>query len=180
MNEPPPPAEELTTEPQGFPWGDGLIALGVLALGSYFVVGALNIRVLSSYARVGPRFFPFLVAGGLLLCGALLLVGALRGERAAPEGGEDVDVQARADWRAVLILSVALSADILLIERVGFILASTVLFWGAAFGFGSRHYLRDVLVGLMLSVVVYGVFTRLLDLNLPAGPLPLLTLFTRS
>ena len=178
MNETvPPPEGQAEVEPPetGFPWGDFAMALGVLALGSYFVVGALNIRVLSSYARVGPRFFPFLVAGGLLLCGALLLVGALRGQRAAPEGGEDVDVRARGDWRAVLILSVALFADIFLLERLGFVLASTVLFWGVAFGFGSRHYLRDVLVGLVLAVIVYGVFTRLLDLNLPAGLLPLLT-----
>ena len=166
-------AEQIEANEAGVSWGDLVIALGTLALGIYFVIGAFNIRVLSSYARVGPRFFPFLVAAGLLFCGALLLVGALRGERALPEGGEDVDVTAPADWRAVLILSAALLADVLLIERLGFVLASSLLFWGVAFGFGSRRYLRDALVGLILAAVVYGVFTRLLDLNLPAGLLPL-------
>ena len=165
--------DERPVDKAGVSWGDVIIALGTLVLGTYFIIGAFNIRVLSSYARVGPRFFPFLVASGLLLCGALLLIGALRGERALPEGGEDVDVTAPADWWAVLIVSAALLADILLIERLGFVLASTILFWGVAFGFGSRRYLRDALVGLILAAMVYGVFTRLLDLNLPTGVLPL-------
>lgn len=181
MREAPPPVEPpdkagRVDQQVGFPWGDMLVALGALALGAYFVMGAFNIRVLPNYARIGPRFFPFLVAAGLLLCGVLLVVGALRGERAIPEGGEDVDVRAPADWLAIVILGAAGLADILLIERLGFVPASAVLFWGVAFGFGSRHYLRDALVGLALSAVVYGVFTRLLDLNLPAGVLPLAAL----
>ena len=154
-------------------WGDLGMALGTLALGVFFLVGGLNIRVTSSYDQIGPRFFPFLVAGGLLLCGALLLVQALRGAAAPLEEAEDVDVHARANWLALVILSAALLLDILLIERIGFVLGSLVLFWGVAFGFGSRAYVRDVLTGLALSLTVYLAFTRLLDLNLPAGILPL-------
>jgi len=153
------------------PVGDLLVALGVLGLGVFFTVGASIITVLPSYARIGPRFFPLVVAAGLLVCGLLLLFGALHGEVAPPEGGEDVDVHAPTDLRALLVLSAALLLDVLLIERLGFVLASTLLFWGTALGFGSRHYLRDALVGLVLSVVVYLAFTRLLDLNLPPGVL---------
>lgn len=157
-------------------WGDLLLGVAVLVLGGWFLVGSFEIRLLSGYSRIGPRFFPYLVAGGLLLCAVLLIVQALRGQAAPLEMAEDVDVMADADWRAIGLLVVSLFVYILLIERLGFVLASTLLFWGVAFAFGSRHWLRDPLAGLILAVAVYLGFTQLLDLTLPAGILPLAAL----
>jgi putative tricarboxylic transport membrane protein len=157
----------------GLPLGDLLVALAVLALGGWFLKGAFAVRLLAGYDRIGPRFFPLVVAGGLLLCGALLLVAALRGKRAPLEAAEEMDGRLPADWRSVGILAGAFVLDALLIERLGFVISSTLLFWGVAFGFGSRHYLRDALSGLALALAAYLTFTRLLDLNLPAGLLPL-------
>lgn len=156
-------------EPKGVPLGDLLISLGVMGLGGYFVYGALQIDVAQTYARVGPRFFPFLVAFGLLLCGALLFVQALRGQTAEPEEAEDADADVPVDYRAVGIIGVALALYVLLLKPAGFILASAVLFWGVAFAFGSRAWLRDPVVGLILALVVFEAFTRLLGLRLPAG-----------
>lgn len=153
-------------------WGDLLVALGSLGLGGYFLQGAFAIRVLPSYARVGPRFFPFLVALCLLLCGAVLLLQAVRGERGVPEEAEDADASAPTDWPVLAVLAVALVLDLLLIRPAGFVLASTVLFWGVALGFGDRHLLRTPLIGFVLASLVYLAFTRLLDLTLPAGVLP--------
>lgn len=153
--------------------GDLLMALGVIALGVYYWSGAGRIRLLSGYDRIGPRFFPYLVAFGLLACGLVLLVQALRGVAAPLEEGEDVDVRAPADWGAVAVLVAALLLDLALLERLGFVLASTVMFVGVAFGFGSRAFLRDLIAGLALSLATYLAFTKLLGLTLPAGVLPL-------
>ncbi len=153
----------------GVPLGDLLIALGVLGLGGYFIYGALQIDVAQTYARVGPRFFPFLVAFGLLLCGALLLIQALRGQTAEPEEAEDADVNAPVDYRAVGTIGAVLALYVVLLEPAGFILASAILFWGVAFAFGSRAFFRDPVVGLILALVVFEAFTRLLGLRLPAG-----------
>lgn len=138
----------------------------------YFLQGAFAIRVLPSYARVGPRFFPFLVAICLLVCGAVLALQALRGQRGLPEDAEDADAEAKTDGRVLAILGVALVLDLLLIRPAGFVLASTALFWGVAIAFGDRRYLRTPLIGFVLASVVYLAFTRLLDLTLPAGILP--------
>jgi putative tricarboxylic transport membrane protein len=62
-------------------------------------------------------------------------------------------------------------ADIILLEPAGFVVASTVLFWCAARGFGSRRWVRDVAVGLAFSAFAYVFFTRALSLSLPAGRL---------
>ena len=106
----------LAEPKQGIPLGDLLISLGVMGLGGYFVYGALQIDVAQTYARVGPRFFPFLVAFGLLLCGALLFVQALRGQTAEPEEAEDADADVPVDYRAVGIIGVALALYVLLLE----------------------------------------------------------------
>lgn len=151
------------------PLGDLLVSFGVLALGGYFAYGALNIGVTQAYSRVGPRFFPFLVAAGLLVCGALLLAQALRGRVATPEGGEDVDVSAPSDRRAVGLIALTLTVYVFVLEPLGFVLASSLLFWGVALSFGSRAWGRDPFIGLILALAVYLAFTRLLGLRLPAG-----------
>lgn len=154
------------------PWGDLAFALGVLALGGYFAFGAFEIRVLPSYARIGPRFFPLLVALGLLGCGVLLTALALRGVAGRPEEAEDVDADAPSDWRAVAWLGAGLLADVLLMRPLGFVLASTALFWLTAIGFGSRAHARTLGIGFALALLVYLAFTQLLDLTLPQGVLP--------
>lgn len=153
--------------------GDALVALLVLLYGIYLINGAGLIRVLPVYSRIGPRFFPYLVGIGAVVCGALLLVGALRGFRSEPEGGEDVDLGVRDNLRPVLVIGVALALGTLLMKPAGFVLAATLIFTGVALAFGSRRQLRDVAIGLLLSLGAYLAFTKLLSLTLPAGVLPL-------
>ena len=150
-----------------------MLALGLIGYGAYLLVGASNIRVLPVYSRIGPRFFPYLVAGAALLCGVLLLIAAVRGQRAPPEAGEDVDLTARDNLRPVLVIAAGLALGAALMKPAGFVIAATMIFCTVALAFGSRYYVRDLLIGLALSLVSYLSFTRLLDLTLPAGILPL-------
>lgn len=153
--------------------GDALVAALVVFYGIYLINGAGVIRVLPVYSRIGPRFFPYLVGFGALACGVLLLIGALRGNRSEPEGGEDVDLGVRDNLRPVLVIAVALAAGAVLMKPAGFVLAATLIFTGVALAFGSRRQLRDVTIGFVLSLSAYLAFTRLLSLTLPAGVLPL-------
>lgn len=154
-------------------WGDLLVALGVAALGAYFLQGAYRIKVLPSYSNIGPRFFPFLVAYALLACGVVLTVQALRGVRGIPEEAEDVDADAPTDWRALVVMGLALLANLLLMRPAGFIVASTVLYVGVALAFHERSWLRALAIGAVLSTAIYLAFTDLLGLTLPAGIVPL-------
>lgn len=155
------------------PWGDLLVALGVLGSGGFFLQGALTLRVLPSYARIGPRFFPILVGVALLACGAALVVQALRGVRGVPEDAEDAEAGASGDWVPVVVILGVLAAYASLIGRLGFVLSTALLFTGVALGFGERRVLRSGAVGLVLSLVVYLAFTKLLGIRLPSGVLPL-------
>ena len=68
-------------------------------------------------------------------------------------------------------LADALVAFLALIEPGGFVVASTILFAGAAFAMGSRRLPRDIALGLVLATSLYVGFTRGLGLDLPAGVL---------
>src|SRR5690606_8325037 len=138
-----------------------------------FLQGALALRVLPSYARIGPRFFPILVGVALLACGGALVVQALRGVRGVPEEAEDAESGSRTDWLPVLVIAATLVLNALTVRSLGFVLSSPLLDVGVALGFGERRVWRSGPVGLALALLVYLAFTRLLGLRLPAGVLPL-------
>jgi len=70
---------------------------------------------------------------------------------------------------AVWIMAVALGLNLLMAERVGFVVASTVLFWCSSRAFDDRHPVRDGVFALGVSVSAYLLFARALQLPLPAG-----------
>ena len=147
-----------------------LLAAAVVVLGVVVTWEARGIRVPPMAARVGPRVIPYLVGGGLVVVGVWLAAEVLAGRGATPAAeSEDADAALPTDWRTVAMLAGALLVYLLLIERAGFVVASTLLFGGAAFGMGSRRVARDLALGAALSLAVYVAFTRGLDLRLPAG-----------
>jgi putative tricarboxylic transport membrane protein len=156
-------------------------AAALLALGAYLVYGTLSFPDPPAYTQVGPRLFPGLIAGGLCLAGLGVLATALRPRRGAGggapgsaegDGGDGGDGIPDLDWKPVLVASAGLVLHFLLVETIGFVLASTLLFVAMAFAFGSRRVGRDALVGLALALLAYVGFTRGLGLALPTGFLP--------
>jgi putative tricarboxylic transport membrane protein len=68
-----------------------------------------------------------------------------------------------------LWVSAGLIAHMALIGWAGFVVAGTVLFVLVARAFASRSPLRDLAIGLALTVAVYLFFTQALNVSLPAG-----------
>ena len=154
----------------------GRAELGVaLLLGAAGVVVFLDTnRLAITYSQtdpVGPKTLPYLVSGLLVVCAVLLAINVLRGGRGEAEGGEDVDLTHPADWKTVLPLAGAFIANILLIDWAGWVISGTILFWGSAWALGSRHYVRDGIISVALSVLTFYGFYLGLGINLPAGVL---------
>ena len=144
----------------------------LLLLGGLVLIDAISIPTdFTQRGPVGPKAAPVLVGGLLVLVSVLLALDVLRGGKGEAEAGEDVDLDAPADWRTVLLLAAAFLANIVLINLVGFPLSGMVLFWGSAYALGSRNHVRDPLVAAGLSIVTYLVFNNLLGVHLPGGPL---------
>lgn len=144
-----------------------LLGAGLLGLGACFGVATYLLPDAPGYAQVGPRLFPGLISGGMLVTGALLLKQALgAGFVNLPQEQHEP-----LDWRAFGWVSAGVLAHLALIAQIGFVAASALLFAATARGFGSRAPWRDALIGLALGAVVFVIFTRALTLSLPPGAL---------
>jgi putative tricarboxylic transport membrane protein len=148
------------------------VALFLGALGVLVIVSALLLPE-SRIARgpVGPAAVPLVVGGLLVVAAAFLAVDVWRGGRGEPEGGEDIELTGRSDWTTIAILVAAFVANALLIEPLGWPISGAILFWGSAFALGSRHYVRDALIAVVLSVGSWYLFVLGLNVSLPVGVL---------
>lgn len=149
----------MPRRPQGVRPGEAGFGLGVLLFGVAVAVLTTRIPVGPAYSFIGPRVFPWLVAGALALAGAALVVESLRAAEPAPA----------VDGRAIALIGLGLGAQLALMTWLGFIVASTALFVAVAAAFGSRRLVRNALIGLALCTAAQIGFTRGLGLRLPAG-----------
>lgn len=140
-----------------------VIALGLFALAATIAWNTAGMPLSPGYTRIGPTAAPYAVAAGLALLGIGTLVAALRGDFPARESS---------DWPAVLTILAGFVALIAIIGLGGgFIPATAVLFAATARAFGRQALVNDALIGLVLGLVVYLAFSKLLSLTLPQGPL---------
>jgi putative tricarboxylic transport membrane protein len=153
------------------PWAEAVFPALLTALGVFTMVDATRIFVPGSANTVGPRAFPYAVGALLIAAGVVLLISLARGKHGVAEDSEDVDSDVGTDWVTVAKLTGSFAALVVLVEPLGWPIAATLLFGGAAWSLGARPWWRPTLVGAVLAVVVHIAFTQLLGLFLPAGPL---------
>jgi len=146
------------------------VALFLGALGLLVIVSAILLPE-SKIARgpVGPAAVPIVVGTLLVVVAVFLALDVARGGRGEPEGGEDVELGSGTDWRTVLLLAAAFVSNALLIETIGWPFSGAILFWGSAFALGSRHYIRDAVIALVLSFGSWYLFAFGLGVILPVG-----------
>ena len=142
-----------------------LALLGVVVLVNTAMVHAPP----NSNDPAGPRIVPFIVGGALVVLAGALAVIIRRGDHAVGEEGEDVDLSAPMEIRTILLLVATFVVHIALIDWAGWVIAGGLLFYGAAFALGSRHYVRNLLIAAGLGLATFYAFTLALGVNLPAG-----------
>lgn len=118
---------------------------------------------------LGPRAVPLLVGGGLLVLAVWLAIAVLRGSRGEAESGEDVDLHSKVDVKTVLLLIGVFVANIVLIDLLGWVISGALLFYGSAIALGSRHFIRDLVIAVALSLGTFYGFAIGLGVGLPAG-----------
>jgi putative tricarboxylic transport membrane protein len=96
-------------------------------------------------------------------------VDIARGGRGEPEGGEDIELTGSSDWKTVAILVAAFLSNAFLIESLGWPISGAILFWGCAFALGSRHYVRDAAIAIVMGVGSWYLFVLGLGTSLPVG-----------
>ena len=139
-----------------------VIALVLFVLAGLAWWDMTGLQILSPY-DLGPKVMPIIVSAGLALLAVGNAVSAFRG---------DLPARDSLDWRPIILILGGLAALIVLIQiGGGFILGTALLFATTSTAFGRRAFLVDFLIGLALAVLVYLLFSKLLALSLPTGPL---------
>ncbi|TFI01647.1 tripartite tricarboxylate transporter TctB family protein [Micrococcus lylae] len=185
-----PASARTAPEPSaGFGHGrSGLVVPLILAVFStYLLIGVLTMEVPEGTDPPGPTFFPTIVLVAGYVIAVLLALRILKTpepaepatfgehddvsaeERRAAEEAAAVQYPTFTDWRCVAWAVGGFLAFAALLQFAGWILAAALLFWCVARSMDSRTPLRDVVVALTVSSIVYLAFSVALGLNLPSG-----------
>ncbi|SBS78043.1 Integral membrane protein [uncultured Mycobacterium sp.] len=162
------PAEESTAHKPDYAQ---YLVVGVLVIvGGFLVYSGLTLD--EGFAKVdpvGPKFFPLIIGVAALVLAVILAVAIPRGSKGEADAGEDIDPEAPGDWRTVGLLIALFVAMILLVNPLGWVITSALFFAGAATILGSRHYVRNVVIGVVLALASFYAFYSGLGIPLPAG-----------
>jgi putative tricarboxylic transport membrane protein len=144
---------------------DRFLGIVVVLLAGSMAWAARDYAAIVEYEPVGPRAFPMLLAALLAACGVWMA--------ARPSQNAEFSL---ASLKPILLCAGAIILYAALFQFAGFIVATALMALpvGRLFG-GSWH--QCALYGALLSVILYVLFDRLLDVVLPMGVLkPVLSL----
>lgn len=140
------------------------LVVAALLLGTAAIVAYdASTQTITSNYGVGPTAMPYVVCFGLLGLGLAHLVVAFKGGIPKPDAADTGAILWIIGGLAGLVACVALGG--------GFIAATALVFACTARGFGRRALLVDAVIGLVLGLVIFLMFSKLLTLTLPSGPL---------
>jgi putative tricarboxylic transport membrane protein len=137
---------------------DRILGAACLVAGAGMAWAAHDYAAPISYEPVGPRAFPLLLAGLMVLAGSWLI--------ARP--GPQVFGLAREHFKPIGLAVVAVFAYAALFETLGFPLATAVMALPVGMAFGGS-WKQSLGGGVAMGLVLYLMFDKLLDVVLPTG-----------
>lgn len=141
---------------------DLLTGLFFFGLGAFAIIYGWSYPMGTS-ARIGPGYYPTIIACGLIMFGAVLIGRSFL----FPDPG---DVLGDIALRPLVLVLIGTLAFGLLIERAGFVLASFVLVFTVRFAERDFRLVEVALLATGLTVFIALMFW--LGLSLPLRPFP--------
>jgi len=136
-----------------------------MVLGIALGIGSIRLGV-GTLHKPGSGFMPFLT-GVLLGLFGLLLAVLHTGKRSAESGGEAVSL--RQFWAKGVCSLVASFLYAFLLDPLGFILATFLLFFALFKIMGARKWFTPILISFFAVSVSYLIFDVWLRIELPKG-----------
>ena len=156
------------TEPRKVVPAQLAIGVGVIVIAAVLAFGAFRFPPEMGFVILGAHVYPYAVAAFLGVVGAFLSAQALTGGFRELADHSDESAKALpggklgAAWVTAGLVGVAV-----LINLIGFVLAAGLLFACSARGFGSRRPVRDLAIGIALTLPIYWLFNAGLGVSLP-------------
>jgi putative tricarboxylic transport membrane protein len=147
---------------------------------AYFVV-AFFIPLPPLKQQLGPAAFPQAIGLAMLILSAIYIYQQFRGsvkedeKRAAIIGAEE-KIESKTDLKTMGFILALMVVYAFVFERLGYAISTFLAFMAGVLYLDRRHLVRDTVIGVIVSFVLYYIFMSVLRVNLPAGPLKLLGL----
>lgn len=140
-----------------------VIAAALATLSVVIAVDTYNLpEGIATYARVGPRAFPYAISAAMGVLALATAIAAWRGT--FPERPKD-------DYGPLYWIVGGLLVQLALIGWAGFAIATGAVFAATARAFGRGPLWLTYPIGVGVSLAIWLAFAKGLSLILPAGPL---------
>ena len=149
--------------------GELAFAGSLLLLGVIVLIDTKNMVVPPGSGSVGPQVFPTIIGIFNIAVALFLSIEILRGNYGQPEGTEFGEIESKTDFKTLGTVGASILTYPFLIERAGFVIASTVVFFGVGFAYGARKPIKNLVIALSFALIVYLTFSKALSVELPAG-----------
>jgi putative tricarboxylic transport membrane protein len=162
-----------------------IASIVLIVFSSVYLLYAFLIPMPVFKQQLGPSAFPRAVGFGMLILAGIYAWQQFRGgakgkepeeeiERRAAIIGAEEKIEKAADLKTMGFMLVAMIFYAFTFERLGYAIATFVVFMAGVLYLDRRHIVRDAVIALISSFVLYYIFTTFLRVQLPAGPLKLL------
>jgi putative tricarboxylic transport membrane protein len=151
---------------------DVILGIVVIAGAAVYLWADSRLPVAAMADPLGPKAFPVLVGCGLILSGLILLAEGRKKYRTA----SGTTHRRRVDMRQVATLCGMLVWTVLYyatFDSVGYLIGTPIFIFGLLCHFHRGKHLVNGLIAIGFTAVAYALFSLLLHVPLPTGPIPI-------
>jgi len=149
-----------------FERSDRYLGLGCIVVSIVGFMSASKWKVLFATDPAGPGAIPKILCGGILIVGVILIAGSVFMKQ--KEGAAAPFCTAK-ELRLTLAMTASCLLYILLLSRIGYLLATPLLVAAILLIVGLRTPRVILMVSVLGTIVLFLIFYSLLKVNLPLG-----------
>ena len=155
----------------------GAILFLALGIWAWFQTGKFQ-EVKGSYVQ--PSTFPRIMIVGLLIFAVLLVIQSLwklssmKDTDPLAEPAKSINFIKDKSVAAGLLVIVLCAVFVALFQPLGYVVSSFLLSMVIMYLIGKRNWVQMVLVSILVPLVMWAIFYKLLAVNIPMGPISFL------
>ncbi|MDP2840119.1 MAG: tripartite tricarboxylate transporter TctB family protein [Syntrophales bacterium] len=160
-------------------------SVALIVFSAAYLVGGFFIPMPVFKQQLGPGAFPIAIGIGMLILACIYAWQQFRGGAKANDENEETEkraviigaeekIEKKADLKTMGFMLVAMLFYAFAFERLGYAISTFVVFMAGVLYLDRRHLVRDAVIAVISSFVLYYIFSVFLRVNLPAGPLKFL------
>lgn len=162
-----------------------IASIVLIVFSAVYLVGAFFIPMPALKQQLGPGAFPIAIGFAMLILACIYAWQQFRGRRMAKEAAEEIEkratmigaeekIEKKADFKTMGFILGLMLLYAFFFEILGYAIATFLVFMAGTLYLDRRHPVRDGVIAVISSFVLYYIFTLVLRVQLPAGPLKFL------